>query len=105
MPFLLDAIRWVASSHLCRGICERSKTVPVLTVNLPRQSPHRNIPACVWPPIFLGLSEPQRGQIAPVGQRSASIWATAAASVVKIGFVRSQVIFRSYAQNIRVSER
>ena len=70
MPFLLDAIRCVASSHLCRGICDRSKTVPVLTVNLPRQSSHMNIPACVLPPIFLALSDPHSGQTTPFGQRS-----------------------------------
>src|ERR1700730_8359288 len=92
IPFLLAAIRWVASNHLCNGICDRSKIVPVRTVNLSRQSLHRNIPACVLPAILCTLTEPQCGQKPPLGQGSASICVVAAASFVKIGFVRSQVI-------------
>src|SRR5262245_34986327 len=88
MLFLLAAIKCVASSHLWSGIWLRSKTVPVRTVNLFRQSLHRNIPACVLPPILWTLSEPQSGHDTSSGQRSASMWAVAAASSRKIGLVR-----------------
>src|ERR1700733_2987655 len=100
MPFLLDAIKCVARSHLCSGIWDRSKTVPVRTVNLPRQALQRNMPACVSPPILVTVSAPQRGHVTPFGQRSASMCSTALASFVKIGFVRSQVIVNSYDQNL-----
>jgi hypothetical protein len=92
MPFLLTAIKLVASSHLWNGICERSKIVPVRAVNLPRQPLHMNMPACVLPPILVTVAEPQSGQLTPSGQRSASMWAVALASSVKIGLVRSQVM-------------
>src|SRR6266446_104140 len=102
MPFLLEAIRCIAKSHLCRGICERSKTVPVRTVNLPWQSLHTNIPACVSPPILWTLSQPQSGQVTPLGQRSASMKATAAASFVNRGLVRLQVIGNPFLMTVNL---
>ena len=30
-PFLLDAIRWKARSHLLSGMCDRSKIEPTVT--------------------------------------------------------------------------
>src|SRR6266496_4328390 len=69
-PFLLAAIRWVASNHLCSGICDRSRTVPVRTVNLSRQPLHMNMPA------------------------------VARASSVKIGFVRSQVMVSTNKEKV-----
>ena len=40
MPFLLDAMSCAASTHFDSGICERSMTVPTVTVNGLRQSLH-----------------------------------------------------------------
>ena len=40
MLFLLDAMSCAARTHLDNGICERSITVPTVTVNGLRQSLH-----------------------------------------------------------------
>ena len=39
-PFLLDAMRWKAITHLVSGICERSITPPTVTVKCSRHSLH-----------------------------------------------------------------
>ena len=41
MPFLLDAMRWIAIHHFESGTLERSKIVPAVTVNWDLQSPHQ----------------------------------------------------------------
>src|ERR1035437_1003648 len=70
-------------------------TVPVRQVNLSRQSLHWNIPACVSPPIPVTVTEPQCGQLTPSGQREASKWAMAAASLVNWGAFKA-VMASSY---------
>src|SRR6185312_1272968 len=78
----------MASSHLCSGTWERSITVPVRQMNLPRQALQRNMPACVLPSMRWTLTPPQSGQVTPFGQREASIHSRAASSSWKRGSER-----------------
>src|ERR1700730_16603269 len=93
MPFLLAMIKCVAISHLCSGMCDRSITVPVLTVNLSRHPEQKNQPGpMLLPPSGWAVScWPQNGQIAPFGQREASRNSRALVSLVKAGLVRSHM--------------
>jgi hypothetical protein len=74
MPFLLAAIRWKAAAHLCSGMCDRSITMPTVTLNGSRQALHWNRPGrWLLPSIRVTLSaSPQRGQTGPFGQRMPS---------------------------------
>ncbi len=40
IPFFDDCMKWAASTHLDSGTCERSITVPMVTLNGFRQSLH-----------------------------------------------------------------
>src|SRR3546814_472105 len=94
MPFLDDVSIWTASSHLCSGTLERSKTVPTVTVNCWRQAPQNHRPGRALSPLMrLALSTtPQCGQIGPCGQRTASRCLRAAFSVLKRGAVMSVMV-------------
>src|SRR4051794_15166481 len=74
MPFLLDAIRRKASSHLCIRICDRSVTEPTRAVNFSRHLLHQYQPGPTnLPPRGATVSKtPQCGQYGPSGQRIAS---------------------------------
>src|SRR4030088_3237267 len=92
MPFLLDAINRVASTHFDNGICDRSITVPTVTLNGLRQSLQLYTPGRrLLPAIFVMRSPmtPQRGQYGPSGHNTVSRYSRAASSSWKIGLRRS----------------
>jgi len=83
MPFLLDAIRCEANTHLCSGTWLRSMTVPTVTLKGLRQSLHLYTPGRVDLPASLVIRSPmtpQRGQFGPFGQSNFSKCARAASS-------------------------